>query len=128
MCAFLSHAHYWYVVGMLKVPAIEAKRLLVVWYSFLPGGVLLPCDPLVTTGWIFDVSLCDEIQSNNKNACMQTRPHAGSFTRIYRYILKLDPTAFGTKLNYLKGQRRLTGQILCTYVQRSRVQIRQLNQ
>ena len=42
--ASLSHTHYWYEVGMLKVPAVRTYVVLLIVRSFLPGGGFLPCD------------------------------------------------------------------------------------
>ena len=79
ICASLSHTHYWYEVGMSKVPAawrcsffrvflftITVFSLFIESASYV-FSFRVVFSYLVATGWIFYISLLSEKQSINQS-------------------------------------------------------------
>ena len=57
ICAYLSHTHYWYEVGMLKVPAyIPARRFMCNKCTIQYNGGFLPVIILLTL-WYYHRAL-----------------------------------------------------------------------
>ena len=71
ICAYLSHSHFWYEVGMLKVPAYLSLELLVQKHCIITSLLLCWCPYMVinvsvqcNSGLLPDIillTLCDSI-------------------------------------------------------------------